>query len=467
MNKTRTTLALVLAPAVVLALAGCAATASRQEPPSTAMQAAYKEAPAGWTEAAPADLLERGAWWSLFNDAGLDALMPRVDVDNQNIAASTAAYAQAQAAVREQRAALFPTVGITAGATRSGGRGSSSTGTDYQAALGASWEPDLWGRLGGAVDAAGARAEASAADLAAARLSAQGALAANYFSLRETDSEAELLRSTITAYERAGQIAQNRYAAGVAPKSDVLQAQTQLANAQADLLTLQHQRAQLEHAIAVLVGEAPGNFTLAPAPWDFSVVPAVPLGLPSALLQRRPDVAAAQRSAAAANAQIGVSRAAYFPSFSLTGRYGFGAASLADLFSSSAAAWSLGLSITQAIFDGGGNKARLDQVRAAWEQSVAQYRQAVLVAFQNVEDSIAAVRLYEQQEALRRTASQAADETEQQVLNRYRAGQVSYTDVVTAQVSALSSRRALVQLSMNRQTSTIALIQALGGGWKP
>lgn len=465
MNTTRTTPALALAAAV--ALAGCAATASRQEPPSTAMQAAYKEAPAGWMEAAPADLLERGAWWSLFNDAGLDALMPRVDVSNQNIAAAAAAYAQAQAAVREQRASLFPTVGVTAGATRSGGRGSSSsTSNDYEAALGASWEPDVWGRLSGAVSSAGARAQASAADLAAARLSAQGALATNYFSLRETDAEAELLRSTIAAYERAGQIAQNRYAAGVAPRSDVLQAQTQLANAQADLLTLLRQRAQLEHAIAVLVGEAPGSFSLAPAAWDFSVVPSVPLGLPSELLQRRPDVAAAERSAAAANAQIGVSRAAFFPSFSLTGRYGFGAASLSDLFSSSAAAWSLGLSITQAIFDAGGNKARLDQARAAWEQSVAQYRQAVLVAFQDVEDSIAAVRLYEQQEALRRAASQAADETEQQVLNRYRAGQVSYTEVVTAQVSALSARRALVQLSASRQTSTIALIQALGGGWK-
>jgi len=463
----RTTPSFRLALIVAALLSACATTQDAAAP-SAPISAAYKEVPPGWIEAAPADALERGPWWTLFGDPLLDDLAKRVEVSNQNIAAATAAYAQARAIVREQRASLFPIVSLDGGVARGGGSGASgsSRGTQYQIGIGASWEPDVFGRLRSGVNAAGASAQASAADLASAKLAAQGELATNYFLLRETDAEAALLVSTIEAYQRSAQITQNRYDAGIAPKSDVLQAQTQLANAQADLAGLERQRAQLEHAIAVLVGTAPGDFTLPATPWKSDALPAVPIGVPSALLQRRPDIASAERRVAAANAQIGIARAACFPSFSLTGSYGLGAARLADLFSLSSVAWSLGASIVQTVFDAGATRARVDQVRAGWEQTVAQYRQTVLVALQDVEDQLAAARVLERQHELRRQASEAADQTEQQVMNRYRAAQVSYSEVVIAQVSALNARRALVQVAVNRQTAAVALIQALGGGWQ-
>jgi NodT family efflux transporter outer membrane factor (OMF) lipoprotein len=446
-----------------LLLAGCAQT-PRQEAPTAPTSATFKEAPPGWMNASPADTLERGSWWTLFNDPALNALMDRVAVSNQNIAASAAAYAQAQAVVREQRASLFPSLGLSGGASRSGGdTGASSR---YTVGLSGSWEPDLWGRLRGGVTSASARAEASAADLAAATLSAQGQLATSYFSLREADAEAQMLRKTIEGYEQSARITQNRYNAGVVPRSDLLQAQTQLANARADLAGLEQQRAQLEHAMAVLVGEAPANFSIPSVEWKWPALPAVPGVLPSALLQRRPDVAAAERRVAAANASIGVARAAFFPDFSLSGNYGLGSSKLGNLFSASAVTWSLGLSVVQTLFDAGARSARVDEAKASWEQSVAQYRQAVLTAFQDVEDQLAAVRILEQQESLRRQASEAADLTEQQVMNRYKAGQVSYSDVVAAQISALNARRALAQAVANRQTAAVGLIRALGGGWK-
>ena len=447
-------------------LAGCGHVPPNRAPDAPT-SAAFKETPPGWINAAPADTLDRGPWWQLFGDPTLDALVPRIEVSNQNVAAAAAAYAQARALVREQRASLFPALSLDGGVTRSGGRASTSGGgTRYQLVLGASWEPDVWGRVSGTVNAAGAKAQASAADLAAARLSAQGEFVTDYLSLRETDAEMALLRSTIEGYERSLQIAKNRYDAGVAPKSDLLQAQTQLANAQAELAGLERQRAQLEHAMAVLSGEVPANFTLPPGDWKSTTVPAVPPGVLSALLQRRPDIAAAERRVAAANAQIGVARAAFFPALTLSGNYGLGAASLGNLFSASAASWSLGLSLAQTLFDAGARSARVDEARAAWEQTVAQYRQTVLGAFQSVEDQLAAARVLEQQQALRRQASEAAEQTEQQVMNRYRAGQVSYTEVVTAQATALNARRALLQVGASRQTAAVALIQALGGGWK-
>jgi NodT family efflux transporter outer membrane factor (OMF) lipoprotein len=455
-------------------LTGCAVGPTYHQPPAAA-PAMYKEAQ-GWAPAAPADALERGPWWMLFNDPVLNELAAAVEVSNQNIAAATAAYAQARALVREQRAAMFPVVTLDAGADRSGGgtasagtsgtaaSGTSRTRNSFQASIGGSWEPDVWGRLGRAVESAGASAQASAADLASARLSAQGELAVNYFSLRQTDVQRELLQNTIAGYQRVLQITQNRYAAGIAVKTDVLQSQTQLANAQADDLGLARQRAQFEHAIAVLVGRPPGDFALASAPWKASV-PEVPPGVPSVLLQRRPDIAAAERRVAVANEQIGIARSAYFPSLSLSASYGSGASVVADLFSAPTTAWSLGLSAAQAVFNAGATRARVAGSEAAYDQAVALYRQTVLVAFQNVEDQLAATRVLAQQEDFRRQASQSADEAEAQLLNRYRAGQVSYTEVVTAQVTALNARRALAQAQGDRQTASVSLIQALGGGW--
>ena len=455
-----------VAAVLALALTGCAVGPDYRRPTAPDVSA-FKEAE-GWVPAAPADALERGPWWSLFGDPVLDQLAARVEVSNQNVAAAVAAYAQARALVREQRAALFPTVSLDGGSSRSHSSSSSSsggTGNSYQLSIGASWEPDVWGRLGRAVDSASAGAQASAADLASARLSAQGELAINYLSLRQTDAQKVLLETTLAAYQRSLEITQNRYTAGIAAKTDVLQSQTQLANAQADEAGLVRQRAQFEHAIAVLVGEAPGNFSLAPVAWAPSV-PEVPVGVPSTLLQRRPDIAAAERRVAVANEQIGIAKSAYYPSLSLSASYGLGASRVADLFSASSSVWSLGLSAAQTLFNAGATRAHVEGSEAAHAQAVARYRQTVLAAFQGVEDQLAATRVLLTQQDLRRQASQAADQVEQQVLNRYRSGQVSYTDVITAQATALSARRALVQAMADRQTTAVALIQSLGGGWQ-
>lgn len=448
--------------ACAVLLAACS-TAPVYEVPSSPQAAAFKEA-AGWTPAAPADALDRGPWWRLFSDPVLDNLQQRVKISNQNLAAAAAGYEQARAAVREQRASLFPSVALSGSTARSGG-GSRATGNQIQVGIGASWEPDVWGRVRGSISAAGASADASAADLASTTLSLQGELAASYFNLRLADAQKDLLEATLAGYQRTLQITQNRYDAGVVAKTDLLQAQTQLASTRADLVGLQRTRAQLEHAIAVLVGELPSSFSLAPAPWQ-PTVPAVPVGVPSELLQRRPDIAAAERRVAAANAQIGVARSAYFPSLGLSASYGFGASRAGDLFQASSSLWSFGLSAAQALFDAGAIGARVESARAAHAQTVANYRQTVLTAFQSVEDQLAALRVLEQQYVLRQQASQSADQVEQQVTNRYRQGQVGYSDVIAAQVTALNARRAVAQTMADRQVTAVALIQALGGGWK-
>jgi NodT family efflux transporter outer membrane factor (OMF) lipoprotein len=463
---------LVFAGAAVLS--ACAVGPDYQRPAASS-PTAFKEAPAGdagWFPAAPADTLDRGPWWQLFGDADLNALVEQVEVSNQNVAAAVAAYAQARALVREQRASLFPQITLDGSATRSGGGSGGTTSsnsfrgasTNLQLGVGASWEPDLWGRLGRGVESAQASAQASDADLAGARLSAQSEVATNYFSLRDADTEIGLLRATVEAFGRSLTITQNRYNASIAPRTDVLQAQTQLANAQADLSVLVNQRAQIEHAIAVLIGKAPADFSVPVKPWNMAV-PAVPLVVPSELLQRRPDIASAERAVAAANAQIGIERSAYFPSLTLNASYGNAGSRLRDLFGASTSLWSVGLSAAQTLFDAGATRARVEGAEASRDAAVARYRQSVLVAFQSVEDQLSAARALSEQAGLRRAASEAADLTEQQLLNRYKEGQVSYTDVVTAQTSALSARRTLSQLASSRQAAAIGLIVALGGGW--
>ena len=450
--------------AALLALGGCAVGPVYQQP-SAPVPANYKEAPpaaSGWLPAAPADALERGAWWELFGDAELNALVPQVEVSNQNVAGAVAAYAQARALVRQQRATLFPGVTLDGAARRAGSP--AGTANNLQIGLGASWAPDVWGALESGVEGARARAQASQAQLAAARLSAQGELAINYFSLRDADAELALLRVTIAAFERTLAITRNRYAAGLAARTDVLQAQSQLANTRASLASLVGTRAQLEHAIAVLVGRAPAEFALVPGAWVLTV-PEVPTGVPSTLLQRRPDIAAAERAVAAANAQIGIARAAYFPDLTLSASYGGAASSVASLFNASNSLWSLGLSVAQTLFDAGATRARVEGAQAAHDLAVANYRQTVLAAFQSVEDQLALGQALAEQAELRREASVAADLTETQLLNRYQQGQVSYTEVVTAQTAALAARRTLAQLIANRQVAAVALIQALGGGW--
>lgn len=283
--------------------------------------------------------------------------------------------------------------------------------------------------------------------------------------LRQTDAQIALLEDTITGYRRSLQITQNRYDAGVIARTDVLQAQTQLANTEADAVGLRRQRAQFENAIAVLVGLSPSGFTLPPNAWKVTV-PSVPVGIPSTLLQRRPDIAVAERQVAVANEQIGIAQAAFYPSFNLTGSLGFSASRIPDLVSASSVLWSLGVSAAQVLFNAGATRERVAGVQAAHEAQIARYRQTVLTAFAEVENLLAATRILEQQEALRRQASVAADRVAVQVENRYRAGQIGYTEVIIAQATALSSRRALVQLMAERQSTAVALIQALGGGWQ-
>lgn len=451
-------------------LAGCA-LAPAYERPAQPLPTHFKEAP-GWVPVTEAGEVERGQWWRVFGDSVLDDLMARVEVSNQNVAAAAAAYEQARAVVRQQRSGLFPLVTLDADAGRSGGsRGGTSAGVasgsanSYQIGIGASWEPDVWGRLRAGVNSAGASAEASSADLAAARLAAQGEFAANYFTLRLADLQIALLRDTISGYERVLQITRNRYQAGVAPRTDVLQSETQLANARADEAGLVRERAQREHAMAVLIGMAPAEFSLPPAQYA-PRVPEVPGVLPSTLLLRRPDIAAAERRVAAANEQIGIARSGYFPSFGLSASYGAAGSSVSNLFSASSTLWSLGLSTAQVLFDAGTTRAGIDVARAAHAQAAARYRQSVLSALQDVEDQLSASRVLARQLEYRRQASEAADLNEQQMLNRYRAGQVGYTEVVTAQATALSARRALAQAQTDRQTAAIALIQSIGGGWQ-
>ena len=450
---------------VALLLAGCANLAPKYEVPDVDTPVAFKEGQGAWVPAAPADLLERGPWWELFDDPVLSALADQASVTNQNVAQAVGAYQQARALTREQRASLFPQVSLDAGSNRSGGPDTPARST-YRVSIGASWEPDVFGRLRLGVESARAGEQASAADLAAATLAAQGEVATDYFGLRETDVLLALQRQTIAGYTRSLQITRNRYEAGVVAKTDVLQAQSQLANAQADLLALERQRGNFEHAIAVLVGRAPANFSIAADPKWSVQVPSLPPVLPSTLLQRRPDIAAAERAVAAANASVGIARSGYYPDLTLTGSLTSSAARIGDLFSASSLVWAVGSSLAQTIFDAGATAARVDASRAQLNQAAARYRQAVLSAFQDVEDQLLAIRILREQQALRAQASRDADLVEQQVLNRYQVGQVVYTEVITAQIQAASARRALVQSQIDRQVAAVALIQATGGGWR-
>jgi NodT family efflux transporter outer membrane factor (OMF) lipoprotein len=463
-----------------LLLSGCSMVPDYQRPAST-LPEGFKEAP-GWRPAAPADNQPRAAWWKWLADTELDALQARVLVSNQNLAAATAAYDRARAATEEQRAALFPRLDLQASHARAGsfgrdtaviaggaGGGAANSGSfnssrRYSASVGASWEVDVFGRLRASVSQAGALAQASAADLANATLAARGELALNYVQLRATDAQADLLDAAITGFERALEITNNRYVAGVVGRVDVLQAETQLRTARADAADLARQRAALEHAIAVLVGESPSTFGLSKTAWA-PQVPDVPAVLPSELLERRPDIASAERRVAAANAAVGIERSAYFPTLSLTGSAGFTSPTIASLFDIASSVWSLGATGLLALLDFGARSARVAQARAAYEQTVAEYRQTVLVAFQQTEDQLSAVRILEQVEKHRAAATAAANEAEQITLNQYVAGVVSYSDVILAQATALNARQASVTATLSRQTAAISLIQAIGGYW--
>ena len=442
-------------------LSGCASPPQHVRP-TLAVPAGYKEVPAeGWQAARPADL-NGSAWWSVFGDARLDALIADVDAGNQDLRRAEAVARQARAASDAARAGLYPS--LSGGAAASRARQAGATFNSYGVDVAAGWEVDLWGRVRSSVAAAEATARASEADLAAARLSLRALLAQSYHQLRIADAQRRLLADTVASYERSLELARNRLAAGVATRADVAQAEVQLKSAQAQRLEVGVARAQLEHAIALLTGRAPLALALAEAPTP-AEVPPVPVGVPSQLLERRPDVAAAERRVAAANAQVGVARAAWFPTLTLSAGGGLRANRLADLLSLPNRFWSLGPSLAAALFDGGARSAADAQAMAAWDASVAAYRQTVLSAFGEVEDNLVALSGLAEQERVQREALAAARTSLDIVTLQYKAGTVSYLNVIVAQTALLQSERAVLDLRGRRLTATVALIKALGGAW--
>ncbi|WP_313650795.1 efflux transporter outer membrane subunit [Pseudomonas soli] len=441
--------------------------------PEISTPAQFKQAE-GWTQANPSDAVARGAWWELYGDKQLDALVEELNRSNQTVAQYEAQYRQAQALVRSSRAALFPSLNLTVGKNRSAqGTGSSSSSLSnnssgirdtYNAQLGVSWEIDLWGKLREAMNANEASAEASFADMAAIRLSQQSELVQNYLQLRVIDAQKRLLEATVAAYERSLKMNENQYRAGVAGPDAVAQARTQLKSTQADLIDLAWQRAQYENAIAVLMGKAPADFALA-ASGGIPALPQVPVSLPSQLLERRPDIASAERKVMAANANIGVSRAAYFPDLSLSMNGGYSSSSFNNWIELPNRYWSVGPQLALTLFDAGKRSAEVDRSVAVYDQTVAQYRQAVLDGFKEVENYLVQLKVYGDEAVVRQEALEAARESLRLTENQYKAGLIGYLDVVNVQTTALSSERSVLTLLQGRLVASVQLIAALGGGW--
>ncbi|MGH6968438.1 MAG: efflux transporter outer membrane subunit [Stellaceae bacterium] len=452
--------------AFAIVLAACSVGPDYQRPPA-ATSAAYKEV-AGWKPTEPKAVASGQPWWSIYDDPGLDGLESQVNVSNQNLKAVEAAYRQAVAVVAEGRAGYFPSLGIDPAFTRSkpsaGSFGGGRILNDFSLPVDASWVIDVWGQVRRTVESATATAQADAAQLAAARLSAQATLAQDYFQLRINDAQHKLLEDTVTAYTEQLRITRNKYDAGNVGKSDMAQAQATLENARSQMVALGVARAQLEHAIAVLIGKPPASFALAPAPLTMQV-PVVPAGVPSTLLERNPTVAQAERQMAAANAQIGVAVAGYFPTLTLSGSYGFAGTTLDTLLHASSLTWSFGPQIAANVFNGGLTTAQVAAARASYDESVANYRQTVLTAFQGVEDNLAALKVLQDQANVQDAAVEAASEAEHLILNQYRAGTVDYTSVVTAEATALGDRQTALNVLQSRLNASVLLVENLGGGW--
>jgi NodT family efflux transporter outer membrane factor (OMF) lipoprotein len=467
----------------LLPLAACAVGPDYHRPSAPA-SAHFKEqrGPAGeiWKQATPQDEKDRGAWWRIFGDETLNRLMPQVAVTNQNVKLAEASYRQAVALVGEARAGFFPTVTLGGSATRNGygggstgarasGYGGVSSGVivnDYSATGAVSWTPDLWGKIRRSVEAGEASAAASQANLANATLSAQGTLAATYFSLRVDDEEILLLERTVENYRRALSLTQHQYQVGVAARSDVLQAQVQLGAAQAQAVDLQAQRAQYEHAIAVLLGKTPADFSLPPVKTTITAVPPIPVSLSSTLLERRPDIAAAERNMQSANAQIGVAEAAYFPSLTLSASGGYQSNSFVNWFSLPSRVWSIGPSLAETVFDAGLRGYQTDAARAGYDQTIATYRQTVLAAFQSTEDALAGLRILAQEAKIQAQTVKDAQASTAIALNQYKAGTQTYVAVVTAQNAELTQEINSLNVKKTRLVDAVDLIQALGGGWE-
>jgi NodT family efflux transporter outer membrane factor (OMF) lipoprotein len=449
---------------ILMVISGCSVGPDYKRPDAP-VPSSFKELK-GWRQALPRDQEIRTKWWEAFGDSILNSLAEQVNVSNQSIALAESQYRQAQALVQLARANYFPTVNAGAAYTHSQPAGNTSGAIDqHQVSLNAAWEVDLWGRVRRQVESSKASAEASFADLQAMRLSMQAELALNYFQLRTLDAQKKNLEQAVAAYGKALELTQNRYRAGVAAKADVAAAQTQLKSAQAQAIDVGIQRAQLEHAIAILTGKPPADFSLTPVIFVQPQIK-IPVAIPSDLLERRPDIASTERKMAAANALVGVAKAAYYPTLSLSGSLGYASSELASLVTSPSFFWALGpTALAATLFDGGARKAQTEQAMAAYDGTVAFYRQTVLAGFQDVEDNLAALRILDEEAQSQELAVKSARESVILTTNQYKAGIVSYLNVVTVQTIALTNERSAINISGQRLNAAVLLVKALGGGW--
>ena len=464
-----------MAGVVAVLFSGCTVGPDYRRP-DTPVPTQYKEA--GWKVGEPSDAIDRGAWWSVYSDPVLDGLERQIDISNQNLQAAEAAFRQAEWIVAQARAGFFPTATVNASAQRSRGGGAAGSGTTpvgggggggnisnfFSTSTAASWTPDLWGRVRRTVESNVASAQASAGDLASARLAAQGLLASDYLQLRVADELKRLLDAAASYYAESLRITRNQYQSGTADQSAVSQAEAQLESTQAQAIAVGVTRAQLEHAIAVLIGKPPAEFSIPPTE-AMIAVPVIPAEMPSALLERRPDIAAAERLMASANAQIGVAVAAFYPTITLSADSGTSALTLNRLLVTSSRFWAFGSTLVETVFDAGARAAVVKEALAFFDQTIANYRQSVLTAFQQVEDQLAALRILAQETEVQDKAVAAAFEAARIINNQYLVGTVAYTSVIVADQTALGNAETAVNIRQSRLVASAALIQALGGGW--
>jgi NodT family efflux transporter outer membrane factor (OMF) lipoprotein len=454
---------------LIAAVLSACSLAPKYEVPQTQEVASFKEA-GEWTQAAPGDTQGRGDWWKAFGDPKLDELQQQLRDGSQDLRAAIARYDQARALSTGARSNLFPAIGAGAAATRARssanapGSTGTATGNDFVSDLVFNWEIDVFGRLRNEAKAAGNRAEASAADLAAVDLALRAELATDYFSLRGADANLQLLEDTVKAYDRAYDLTKNRYDGGIAAATDVDQAETQRQNARSQLASVRLQRAQLEHAIAVLLGQPASQFSLEPASLA-SNPPPIDVGLPSALLLRRPDVASAERAVAAANAEVGVARAAWFPVFTLGGSGGYESTQRSTWFDAPSRFWAAGPAATLPLLDAGSRYAQNKQARAAFDEAVANYRKTVLVSYQEVEDNLAALHHLADELAADEAAAASAQRSAYHADRRYASGVADYLEVASTQTAALQAQRSALDARVRRLNAAVGLVRALGGGW--
>lgn len=462
---------IVASVAGTLLFTGCA-VGPKYRTPSLPTPPAYKEI-GNWKTAQPNDNNLGGNWWEIFQDSELNALEQQINVSNQNLKAAVAQYQQSRAALRYVRADYYPTVTASPSATRerfSNNRPPASSGfdgltfNDFVLPLNLSYQVNAWGRVSRNVESFREQAQASAGDLAVVSLSMHAALAVDYFAARTLDAEEKLLQDTVTQYQQAFQLNEDRYEGGLASEVEVEQARTILETTRAQMIDVGVARAQFEHATAVLLGKAPADFTLPPLPLT-APPPPIPVGIPSELLERRPDIAAAERRVASANAQVGLAKAAYYPLVNILGTGGFESGTITTLLQGPSALWSVGASAAVTVFDVGRRRAFNDQAKAAYDSSVAFYRETVLSSFQQVEDNLAALRVLEQEAGVQETAVQAAQRSLDLSNTRYEGGVTSYLEVITAQNAALSDEVTAVNILGRRMASAVLLMEALGGGW--